>query len=245
MRRKGPARDANKELAWRELLRRWREGGRSARAFCRDEGLRESAFYFWRRELDRRDRHSDAVPQPGKHTTITIAGHAPTTADGRAARSATGYRQSTADGRAARTAGNRAAQTANNHAPTIAEGSSAKNADGRAARTAGNRAAKTANGYGQSTADGRAARTVARGQAAERRASRPMFLPLGAAQLGAAQLAATQLATAQLTATQLATAQLAAGVEIVLADGRVVRVAPGFDRRTLLDVLGVLEGRGC
>ena len=36
------------------MVRRWREGGQSVRAFCRAEGLRESAFYFWRRRLARR-----------------------------------------------------------------------------------------------------------------------------------------------------------------------------------------------
>ena len=35
------------------------------------------------------------------------------------------------------------------------------------------------------------------------------------------------------------------GVELLLADGRVLRLHLGFDRQTLLDVLGVLEGRGC
>ena len=35
------------------------------------------------------------------------------------------------------------------------------------------------------------------------------------------------------------------GVEIVLAAGRSVRVAPGFHRQTLLDVLAVLEGLSC
>jgi hypothetical protein len=35
------------------------------------------------------------------------------------------------------------------------------------------------------------------------------------------------------------------GVEMLLADGRVLRIQPGFDRQTLLDVLSALEGRGC
>jgi len=35
------------------------------------------------------------------------------------------------------------------------------------------------------------------------------------------------------------------GVEMLLADGHVLRIQPGFDRQTLLDVLGALEGRGC
>ena len=35
------------------------------------------------------------------------------------------------------------------------------------------------------------------------------------------------------------------GVEIVLAQGRTVRVPAGFDRQTLVDVLAVLEARPC
>ena len=35
------------------------------------------------------------------------------------------------------------------------------------------------------------------------------------------------------------------GVEIVLAQGRTVRVRAGFDRQTLADVLAVLEARPC
>ena len=45
--------DSQKLRYWEEVMRRWREGGQSVRAFCRAEGLRESAFYFWRRELTR------------------------------------------------------------------------------------------------------------------------------------------------------------------------------------------------
>jgi hypothetical protein len=35
------------------------------------------------------------------------------------------------------------------------------------------------------------------------------------------------------------------GVEIVLAQGRTVRVRAGFDRATLAEVLAVLEARPC
>lgn len=37
----------------------------------------------------------------------------------------------------------------------------------------------------------------------------------------------------------------AVGVEIHLGDGCLIRVPPGFDRQTLLNVLAVLEGRAC
>ncbi|HTH48260.1 MAG TPA: IS66 family insertion sequence element accessory protein TnpB [Candidatus Limnocylindria bacterium] len=37
----------------------------------------------------------------------------------------------------------------------------------------------------------------------------------------------------------------ASALEVVLTDGRTVRVAPGFDAATLRQVLAVLEGRPC
>jgi hypothetical protein len=56
--------DPQKQSYWEEVVRRWREGGQSVRAFCRAEGLRESAFYFWRRKLARRGHRADAVNGP-------------------------------------------------------------------------------------------------------------------------------------------------------------------------------------
>ena len=41
---------------WEEVVRQWEQGGQSVRGYCRAEGLRESAFYFWRRKLGRRQR---------------------------------------------------------------------------------------------------------------------------------------------------------------------------------------------
>ncbi len=38
---------------------------------------------------------------------------------------------------------------------------------------------------------------------------------------------------------------LAPALEVVLTDGRMVRVAPGFDAATLRQLLAVLEGRPC
>jgi transposase-like protein len=55
---KGPRRDRAKEQFWQKTLADFRSSGLSVRGFCRAHGLRESAFYFWRRELTRRDRRS-------------------------------------------------------------------------------------------------------------------------------------------------------------------------------------------
>jgi len=48
--------DPQKRRYWEEVGRRQEQGSRSVRAFCRTEGLRESAFYFWRRRLRRGGR---------------------------------------------------------------------------------------------------------------------------------------------------------------------------------------------
>lgn len=54
-RRQGSGRDPKLEEAWRGRMGRWRSGGGSVREFCRREGVPETAFYYWRRELARRD----------------------------------------------------------------------------------------------------------------------------------------------------------------------------------------------
>jgi transposase-like protein len=52
--------DKSRERRWRALIARQVSSGQSVRAFCRGEGLAESAFYFWRREL--RQREGQARP---------------------------------------------------------------------------------------------------------------------------------------------------------------------------------------
>ncbi len=42
-----------------------------------------------------------------------------------------------------------------------------------------------------------------------------------------------------------ATPENAGALEVLLLDGRIVRVAPGFDAATLRQLLAVLEGRPC
>jgi transposase-like protein len=51
----GKVRDKRKEAFWRRTVRRQGQSGLTVRAFCREHELRETAFYFWRRELARRD----------------------------------------------------------------------------------------------------------------------------------------------------------------------------------------------
>ena len=47
--------DLRKEMFWRRTIDRHASSGLSVRAWCRNQGLKEAAFYWWRRELVRRD----------------------------------------------------------------------------------------------------------------------------------------------------------------------------------------------
>lgn len=40
-----------KESLWREILGRQAASGLSVRAFCRQEGIGEASFYYWRRAI--------------------------------------------------------------------------------------------------------------------------------------------------------------------------------------------------
>ncbi len=55
MSKRGYLRSEEKERYWREVLGRHGKGGLSVRSFCRTEGLKESAFYFWKRTISERD----------------------------------------------------------------------------------------------------------------------------------------------------------------------------------------------
>jgi transposase len=54
--------DVARRQQWQAAIERWQSSGQSVRAFCRQEGLKESAFFFWRRELGRQDRTGAASP---------------------------------------------------------------------------------------------------------------------------------------------------------------------------------------
>ncbi len=56
MARKQRRRDPVKERFWRRVVRRRQRSGLTVREFCRDEGVAESSYHDWRRELAQRDR---------------------------------------------------------------------------------------------------------------------------------------------------------------------------------------------
>lgn len=69
--------DPQKQRHWEEVMRRWQEGGQSVRAYCHAEGLRESAFYFWRRELARRGKHAEVSRGPRSESRLVAPSFLP------------------------------------------------------------------------------------------------------------------------------------------------------------------------
>ena len=55
-------RDPEREREWRERVARWATSGLSVRAFCRQYGLIETSFSYWKRELRARDEAALAAP---------------------------------------------------------------------------------------------------------------------------------------------------------------------------------------
>lgn len=47
-------RDLKKESRWRKPVLAQQRSGQTVRQYCRENGLTESAFWFWKRELARR-----------------------------------------------------------------------------------------------------------------------------------------------------------------------------------------------
>jgi hypothetical protein len=51
---------ASREPYWRLVVARWKRSGRTVREFCQAEDLNQGTFYWWRRELNRRDQPKPA-----------------------------------------------------------------------------------------------------------------------------------------------------------------------------------------
>ena len=62
MERRGAPRDLGKERFWRRLLRLWRRGGGTIRAFCAEHQVSEASFFAWRRIIADRDREHASQP---------------------------------------------------------------------------------------------------------------------------------------------------------------------------------------
>jgi transposase-like protein len=70
--RKG--RDQGREVYWAQRLDEQRRSGLSIRAFCREREVSEAAFYFWRRELERRraERQAQRRPSPRRRAPLFV-----------------------------------------------------------------------------------------------------------------------------------------------------------------------------
>jgi len=67
-------RDLQKEAAWRRRLREQATSGQSVRGWCRRHRVTEAAFYWWRRELARRDAEGSGASFVPVHVTEASAG---------------------------------------------------------------------------------------------------------------------------------------------------------------------------
>ena len=70
--------DPQKERYWRELVQGQGQSGQSVREYCRQAGVKESAFYWWRRELARRTETRKVVrsrPARGRKVARSLVGN--------------------------------------------------------------------------------------------------------------------------------------------------------------------------
>ncbi len=47
--------DMEKENYWREIIAQWQASGLSMAAFCRQEGVPDKRFFWWKRRIERRN----------------------------------------------------------------------------------------------------------------------------------------------------------------------------------------------
>jgi transposase-like protein len=76
---KGVSRDRRRETQWRRAIGEHKRSGLSIREFCRKSKLPESAFYFWRRELERRDLDRREAEQEQRERPSAQAAFVPVT----------------------------------------------------------------------------------------------------------------------------------------------------------------------
>ncbi len=68
---------AESEAYWRRLIREQQQSGQAIRGFCREQGVTESAFHFWKRELrvNRRKCATGTVdPSPPTLMPVSVIG---------------------------------------------------------------------------------------------------------------------------------------------------------------------------
>lgn len=86
---KSGARDLTKEAAWRRRLARHADSGQTVRAWCHRHRVKEAAFFWWRRELARRDAEQpssarrDAKARDGSLVPVQVIDNEAGDGDGR------------------------------------------------------------------------------------------------------------------------------------------------------------------
>ena len=69
-------RDLKREQTWRQHLGRQQTSGQTARAYCQQHGLAETAFHYWRRTIAERDRRARRASPVPAFVPVTVVGPA-------------------------------------------------------------------------------------------------------------------------------------------------------------------------
>jgi hypothetical protein len=73
-----PQRDANRERIWRRHLKQRQSSGLTVRAFCSLHQLKETSFFFWKKEIAKRDREAaPTAPTPAFVSVSIVESPAP------------------------------------------------------------------------------------------------------------------------------------------------------------------------
>jgi transposase len=72
----GPVRNRKKQLRWRRIVRGQAGSGLSVRTYCSRQGVKESAYYWWRAQLARRD--AESPPSPAAFVPVEVVAEEPT-----------------------------------------------------------------------------------------------------------------------------------------------------------------------
>jgi hypothetical protein len=70
--RKRSEREIKRQNHWQEILAGQRQSRQSVRAYCRQAGVEEAAFYRWRRKLTRHSAQPNDPLRPGGHRRAAV-----------------------------------------------------------------------------------------------------------------------------------------------------------------------------
>ncbi|MCH8913689.1 MAG: hypothetical protein IIA33_09000 [Planctomycetes bacterium] len=210
-------RDLKKEASWRQVILAHAGSAMSVRAWCRDQQVNEAGFYWWRRQLARRDAESSSAVG---HDKLDGQRH---------------------DSQATRLSNNQPSHpNLRNFGEDAPEdihqdiGKTTAKSPGRRSRLVTttarptkrrNRGVKSADQLPQARRE--ASLTLRR---TRRSAPSPVFVPVRVAEDDPDE-----------RSNRIAIADGSGLIEIVLTDGRCVRITGSVDQRNLADVLTVLE----